>query len=135
MNRVIKFRVFAAGVMRDDLHAGDCLNSYFSRATIPLMQFTGLTDTKGVEIYEGDIVSMHSEYIEGYPYPRDGVDDFNVQRIGEVRILASAGATIIRPTNLCNETGYKERHRWNVSLTASRSVVIGNIHQNPELLS
>ena len=63
-----------------------------------------------------------------------GVDDFNVQRIGEVRIQASKGTVIIKPLNVCNEMGYKTRHKWNVQLSAYRSVVVGNIHSNPELL-
>ena len=99
-----------------------------------LGQFTGLQDKNGVGIYEGDIVSMHTEYIEPYPYHNQGVDDFNVQRIGEVRIQASKGTVIIKPLNVCNEMGDKTRHKWNVQLSAYRSVVIGNIHSNPELL-
>ena len=99
-----------------------------------LMQFTGLQDKNGVDIFEGDIVSMHTEYIESYPYHNDGADDFNVQRIGEVRIHASKGAVIIKPLNVCNEMGDKNRHKWNVQLSAYRTIVIGNIHSNPELL-
>jgi uncharacterized phage protein (TIGR01671 family) len=99
-----------------------------------IMQFTGLQDKNGVDIFEGDIVSMHTEYIESYPYHNDGADDFNVQRIGEVRIHASKGAVITKPLNVCNETGDKNRHKWNVQLSAYRTIVIGNIHQSPELL-
>lgn len=71
-----------------------------------LMQFTGLHDKDGKEIYEGDIL--------------DGHDDGNVEvvwRDGETQFDFADGGNI---------------GVWEMPLR--RSIVIGNIYENPELL-
>lgn len=71
-----------------------------------LMQYTGLKDKNGTEIYEGDIVK----------YKRiNGSFDY-----GEIQY---------------NGCAFDINNSWNLQVYASREIeVIGNIYENPELL-
>ena len=71
----------------------------------PLMQYTGLKDKNGVEIYEGDIFKFEAR--EAY----------------EVYINPSIGVG-----------GRNSNQQWNIASWASDGEVIGNIYENPELL-
>lgn len=78
---------------------------------IEVMQFTELKDKNGVEIYEGDIC-------------QEWLTDFNKGLL--YKIGFSDGMFTMTAKN-----GYDRTGIWNVY---SRLEVIGNIHQNPELI-
>ena len=75
-----------------------------------LMQYTGLRDKNGVEIYEGDIVEYENGNA-GYGRPRH-------EEISRDVI-----------PNLCNHDEYFDDSSW-----WQTGWVIGNVHENPELL-
>jgi len=89
------------------------------------MQFTGLLDREGVEVFEGDVVKAHYFYFNGN-FDNDG------EIIGVVRYSdwCAWGIGVVSGGG-CSE--------WFDFLDTSHFEepcieVIGNIHQNPELL-
>ena len=89
--------------------------------TVILMQYTGLKDKKGVEIYEGDIIQWHEDE------------------------LADMGEKIIHHEGIGQVTWEKEFCHFGIRVIPkqighysfsedARYEIIGNVHQNPELL-
>ena len=83
-------------------------------------QFTGLTDKNGKKIFEGDIIRVLGD--------QASMDWKNVDYIGSVAFI-DTGFCIIDGT--IEEHGFRRygMHRMDFTLE-----VIGNIHDNPELL-
>ena len=78
-------------------------------------QFTGLHDKNGVEIYEGDIVSFEDTY--------DYFGEESFMNKGKIEWVDDEA--IFNVSNRCNESNKS---------AYDRCEVIGNIHDNPELL-
>lgn len=114
MMREIKFRAWAGAIMLD---SGFSINPHGHIYNIrkehspnfKLMQYTGLKDKNGVEIYEGDIVECWS-----YGYNDGGMGD---KKVLEVVKWNEAQAC------------------FDSCLDLKRGVeVVGNIHENPDLI-
>ncbi len=85
-----------------------------------LEQYTGLKDWDGKEIYEGDIIEFtHSESKKTYKY----------------QIIFVGGSFDVNIPTCCEHC--KNNHASHGSLNETLchpTIVIGNIHENPELL-
>ena len=121
MKREIKFRAWVANrKMVTDFHSIELFHngkhhvntttiSHYDEKSI-LMQYTGLKDKNGVEIYESDILEN--------PQGRKGIVKFED---GGFIIESKRDETTIWTTKI--DKGFLKNKK-----------VIGNIHENPELL-
>lgn len=131
MNREIKFRVWSEKnkkMLEVQKHSfktglsmtyGSNMERYFGE----LMQYTGLKDENGKEIYEGDIIPFHL--------------DSNVK--GVVKFGEYTDWNCKRPTQhigfYVDFTGeHKRINRKDLGYWVEVSYVIGNIYENPEIL-
>ena len=115
MSRQIKFRawdktlfkMFEPRTLRDI--AKEAPNNGVNWYQFEMMQFTGLTDKNGKDIYEGDIVESDINCLfDDGKHSRPVFFDLGCFRIGDVDLLTV--------------------------LNGFRGKVIGNIHENPELM-
>lgn len=130
MVREIKFRVY------DPDNGGMCECKYIklpseiteeSQAILPIMQYTGLHDKNGKEIYEGDILKARYGVINEVRY-----GEFAPHMINE--FCESIG---LKPSNIIGfYTVIHEPYEICVLPKVAERVVevIGNIYENPELL-
>lgn len=137
--REIKFRawnykinkMFKVGDKFGTTHDLDCVQYFKEGQSVVLLQYTGLKDKDGKEIYEGDVIKQTFQ---------------NHYWLYEVKSLGGQfGNTLFRmcfeTSAYCDEEGcgytYKPRKITPTrrSLIGGKDVeVIGNIYENPELL-
>ena len=154
--REIKFRSWANGAMwhvnglactdesenmdlvDDSIGGYDSVYDYDEVETRVLMQYTGLKDMNGKEIYEGDIIRRDFEVGHEVIDPVSlGVMDYEISESGYF-----VGVVSYRPTegyvlNKCrkyNEDGTLQAKKSGVKIYSQYANVIGNIFENPELL-
>ena len=113
------------------------------KSSIVLMQFTGLLDSEGKEIFEGDIVNFN--YFYGSVGANLGYQECEHQLTGVVKWGHSGwGLDAIKGEHWRGYTGFKDGQGYSsfvelYSMSESSYdecsfVVIGNIHENPELI-
>jgi YopX protein len=109
MNREIKFRAWdGVDYMSNPFTLSDLMNDriLFTSDTL-VMQFTGITDKNGVDVYEGDIMQHEN------PFDVPFVVNWDENSLGFVFNYGSTSYVV-------NDTSF---------------TVIGNIYENPELLN
>ena len=153
-NRVIKFRVW------------DCLNKEwcnfpvswpvtmpFKSKDLKFSQFTGLFDSKGNEIWEGDIIEINY-YKINIPWWKDLKDKFEIDEKAEkerneyrtmlLPIVFDDGQFVAKNDWVsfdAQELRFKGRmktgrtHWCDTEEKSWGYVVVGNIYENPELIS
>ena len=89
-----------------------CFDSFINNDNYVVMQYTGLKDKNGTEIYEGDICNCRE-------YECFGKVEWNNEEAGFYFCVAMEGG------------GFEEEHLYDY---VDELEVIGNIYDNPELL-
>jgi len=145
--REIKFRAWDGEVMHhfglQDISAEGavtgsehgCFDLFNGERIGEIMQYTGLKDKNGKEIYEGDILEFDDYYFEGLGNGGTGYSEWRRKR-GEVKFDNSMFvvgqdfglAMIIRDARL------EDEHYEFEDNELTGWYVIGNIYENPELL-
>jgi uncharacterized phage protein (TIGR01671 family) len=103
-----------------------------------IMQYTGLKDKIGKEIYEGDIVRRDFEVGRTIIDPVSlGIEDYEIDDsgywIGVVHYRPSEGY-ILNKCRKYNDDDELQKKKSGVKIYPNYAVVIGNIFKNPELL-
>lgn len=121
--RKMKFRAWhkSANEMLYEERAGDCFRWLNEGQPVEIMQFTGLHDKKGKEIWEGDILEVRRVGVGRVVYGNYSIgrDDWGVEHITPGFSLEWPG----EPDG--GHTGIDNKNRFEI---------IGNIYENPELL-
>ena len=102
-------------------------------------QYTGLTDKNGRKIFEGDIVRQDYSKTINTRYDHDTLgfidsESIDGHHIGVVKISPQKGVGMRNPMSYNYSDDTKRKVKYFVNVCCYRCEVIGNIHDNPELL-
>ena len=96
--------------------------------TITIGQYTGLKDKNGKEIYEGDILRGNE-----YPFNCDGVDNYFAEIVWADNVCGFYIVTHKKPNSTVRGIAHGNWSQLDKEDIESFEV-IGNIHDNPELI-
>ena len=135
MSRPIKFRAWNPILKKWERKPGEYALESLTDGEFVLCQFTGLRDKNGEEIYEGDIVHVYWMACLGVCEPE--FDRNAVVKWGDCMWIADLISKVRHCA--CEDGSYDEDFIALTELSHDEEVnlefeVIGNIHQNPELL-
>ena len=137
--RPIKFRAWHKGeaFMIDwDLIVDDGILAYFASDDYELMQYTGLKDEDGREIYEGDIVSVTADIeVGGWNILRDIVEEERTIRQSITCEVYYDEALALYALDTIRKAEHMDSWGFFGDDGAQEFEVIGNIYENPELLT
>lgn len=98
-----------------------------------LLQYTGLKDKNGKEIYEGDVLLVFDEAVVPVTDIGEGpIEECN--HIVSVEMRNGIWGFEI-PKSDDGETGWYGLHYWNTDISDMGYEVIGNIYESPELIN
>lgn len=115
---------------KQKLEDNDVLSNPYFQQQIKLMQYTGLKDENGVEIYEGDIAKVLVAYTDydGCEYKRPSRVYNHKTKYVNIAVSFDSGTFIL-------DTDYTDSLGHTLWLWTQEDIeVIGNIYENPELL-
>ena len=133
MDRELKFRAWNGQEMGYELWNGEDyphVNDWLNNSPFDIMQYTGLKDKRGTEIYEGDIIKDHGDiglYKDGLSEVSFYAGAFGVTHYYDLTHLPLSGFDTVWESNDCE--GYEEKDIWLANLE-----IIGNIYENPKLI-
>jgi uncharacterized phage protein (TIGR01671 family) len=94
---------------------------------IEIMQYTGLKDREGKEVYDGDILDCTSELLTNFGHTRTGVMSTTLYKV--IWRNEGWGKRILRSKQLVEGAELD-----GLEITLKYAVVIGNIYEHPHLL-
>lgn len=142
MSREIKFRAwdlekkrwYKASLKKDGwtTHDTSLTLGDYSNGVSPWMQYTGLKDKNGKEIWEGDVLCVYDKAVT--PVTDEGQGPIEIcNHLVSVEMRNGIWGFEIPRTD-DGETGWYGIHYWNTDISSDSYDVIGNIMENPDLI-
>ena len=134
MTREIKFRAWDIQFKRMKVTGMGINGGVLAGEDVVIEQFTGLKDKTGREIYEGDIVLVEDHWTERICDDGSGPREF-APHLAPVVFFDSAFGAMVNELGDCLCEGFHSFSDLAGDIGLEKLEVIGNVHENPELLS